>query len=448
MADWHYFDNNGQKQGPYSGTQILQLARQGTIKSETLVEAPDGRTGPAKDWLRKPAPVSQTPSSSPSVVANPFTAPMPTGENPFTGPMPSLNETMSKSVPVPKEKKEKGLLPYVVVAVAGIGIVLVAALAYCFQSGLFGKSTPPSLPGGQVAEGYLLQSDTPSESDNRKAEEERISEQKRKAEEERAVEQRRQAEAKRIDEQRRKAEEERMAEQRRQAEAKRIAELNQIKQDDMYRFDFVEETKPVPAVITNAVSIVDEINGRGLGALSTSSQLNTLTQYGTLSLRDKLKEAKTDSEISDLRDKIAEERAKIAEKTFSAEFAYKVTSYGGIGSRQCQITIPTEFNNLKSNGVEITCSDTPDVAAAFAPTKQTGSITLSVSGNIGSIREFVQNNRDYRVKVWFNNLQSTSDVESCKGYTLNADNSAEVLKIEIISTVPSRTEEMRGGYYY
>ena len=46
---WHYFDENKEKIGPFSGRELKQLALQGTVTPETFVEDPSGRTGLAKD---------------------------------------------------------------------------------------------------------------------------------------------------------------------------------------------------------------------------------------------------------------------------------------------------------------------------------------------------------------------------------------------------------------
>jgi hypothetical protein len=49
MANWHYFNENKEKIGPITGSNLKQLVQQGTITPETFVEDPNGRTGLAKD---------------------------------------------------------------------------------------------------------------------------------------------------------------------------------------------------------------------------------------------------------------------------------------------------------------------------------------------------------------------------------------------------------------
>ena len=44
MADWYYYDNNGNKLGPVTGRQLKELARTGRIPPETLIEGQDGQT--------------------------------------------------------------------------------------------------------------------------------------------------------------------------------------------------------------------------------------------------------------------------------------------------------------------------------------------------------------------------------------------------------------------
>jgi len=48
MTDWYYYDNDGQRQGPYSGGQIKRLAKNGKIAPETVVETEGGKSVPAE----------------------------------------------------------------------------------------------------------------------------------------------------------------------------------------------------------------------------------------------------------------------------------------------------------------------------------------------------------------------------------------------------------------
>ena len=90
MANWYYFDNNGQKQGPYSGGQLKWLAKNGKITPETIVETEDGKTAPARKvkglTFIAPTPPTETeingiaqpqaePKPSPRYAPSPFTLP-------------------------------------------------------------------------------------------------------------------------------------------------------------------------------------------------------------------------------------------------------------------------------------------------------------------------------------------------------------------------------------
>ncbi|GHT14266.1 hypothetical protein FACS1894170_11130 [Planctomycetales bacterium] len=47
MANWFYFDEKGKKQGPVRGRDLKQLAKNGAITPETIVENEEGNTGKA-----------------------------------------------------------------------------------------------------------------------------------------------------------------------------------------------------------------------------------------------------------------------------------------------------------------------------------------------------------------------------------------------------------------
>jgi tetratricopeptide (TPR) repeat protein len=54
ISRWHYFDNDGQKQGPYTGREIIQIVRLGTITRETFLEDQNGLIHQAKDLKNLP----------------------------------------------------------------------------------------------------------------------------------------------------------------------------------------------------------------------------------------------------------------------------------------------------------------------------------------------------------------------------------------------------------
>jgi TM2 domain-containing membrane protein YozV len=48
MANWFYYDNNGQKQGPYTGGQLKHLVKTGTITPVTIIETETGEQRKAR----------------------------------------------------------------------------------------------------------------------------------------------------------------------------------------------------------------------------------------------------------------------------------------------------------------------------------------------------------------------------------------------------------------
>ena len=108
MAKWYYYNDNGERTGPFRGRELKQLALQGTITPETLIENDEGTSLLAglAEYLRFSKTVyEKTPSPQPVLFAepNPFTAPMPVEPNPFTLPMPV--EPNPFTVPVSKVNK-------------------------------------------------------------------------------------------------------------------------------------------------------------------------------------------------------------------------------------------------------------------------------------------------------------------------------------------------------
>jgi ankyrin repeat protein len=81
MSTWFYFDEQGQKQGPYNGGQLKWLAKNGKICPETIIETEAGKTAPARKvkglTFITPEPISleKTPSEIvQSIEPNTFTA--------------------------------------------------------------------------------------------------------------------------------------------------------------------------------------------------------------------------------------------------------------------------------------------------------------------------------------------------------------------------------------
>ncbi|MCL2005521.1 MAG: DUF4339 domain-containing protein, partial [Planctomycetaceae bacterium] len=48
MSNWFYYDSNGQKQGPYTSAQFKELAKQGVVTPDTMIETAEGKTAPAR----------------------------------------------------------------------------------------------------------------------------------------------------------------------------------------------------------------------------------------------------------------------------------------------------------------------------------------------------------------------------------------------------------------
>lgn len=101
MAYWYYYDSEGRKLGPYSGGQLRQLARLGTILPETTIETSDGKTVSAKEVSGLSFSETKQPEAPSPAKENPFTAAMPEAENPFTVSMPENPFT----APVPDAKQ-------------------------------------------------------------------------------------------------------------------------------------------------------------------------------------------------------------------------------------------------------------------------------------------------------------------------------------------------------
>ena len=74
MANWHYYNENKERIGPVTGRELKQLVQNGTIVRETFVEAPDGRTGLAKNVNGLVFPEMTKPEPVQSIELDTFTA--------------------------------------------------------------------------------------------------------------------------------------------------------------------------------------------------------------------------------------------------------------------------------------------------------------------------------------------------------------------------------------
>lgn len=50
MANWHYYNEDGERVGAVTGRQLKKLAQNGIITPGTVVETEEGTTGLAKKW--------------------------------------------------------------------------------------------------------------------------------------------------------------------------------------------------------------------------------------------------------------------------------------------------------------------------------------------------------------------------------------------------------------
>ncbi|MCL2710957.1 MAG: SUMF1/EgtB/PvdO family nonheme iron enzyme [Planctomycetaceae bacterium] len=118
MADWYYFNENGEKVGPIRGRDLKQLAQQGTVTPDTRVEDENGRVVLAKNvtgltFLEATESemvsfASSTVILPPSAEPNPFTA-IPVAQNPFAAVPPVLEKPFA--VHTPKANPQKVAVP-------------------------------------------------------------------------------------------------------------------------------------------------------------------------------------------------------------------------------------------------------------------------------------------------------------------------------------------------
>ena len=120
MANWYYYNNNGEKIGPIQTAALKMLAQQGIIARETIIENHTGRsvTAGSVNGLTFPEPV--TPSAVPvlpgkpdaltvapsvvpipSVESNPFATSKPMESNPFTAALPGVRPVTPPKVRSP-----------------------------------------------------------------------------------------------------------------------------------------------------------------------------------------------------------------------------------------------------------------------------------------------------------------------------------------------------------
>ena len=64
MANWYYYDDNGQKQGPITAAQIYTLLTNGDIFYDTIVESEDGKLKEAMEKIGEFSFLFENPSDS------------------------------------------------------------------------------------------------------------------------------------------------------------------------------------------------------------------------------------------------------------------------------------------------------------------------------------------------------------------------------------------------
>ena len=138
MANWHYYNENGEKIGPIRGRDLKQLAQQGTVTPNTRVEDENGRTALAKNVTGLPFYEAKRSGIAPPKVAQPEKAPSepssvmlpPSAEvNPFVVPIPTVNQTAPQSVPVP-HAESTGKSSWIITVIGIFAIVCVGGIGW------------------------------------------------------------------------------------------------------------------------------------------------------------------------------------------------------------------------------------------------------------------------------------------------------------------------------
>ena len=113
----------------------------------------------------------------------------------------------------------------------------------------------------------------------------------------------------------------------------------------------------------------------------------------------------------------------LPKKTFFVEYTYKTSNVKVYGNESsCTIEVYTVFNDRLVNA-----RPSFPVSNVIVDSGRSayGRIEISVSGSTASIEELVRNSDNYRVKVWFRNLQ-------CNNRYSGDATKADVLKLDIV----------------
>lgn len=112
MTVWYYFENDGQKRGPYSHAQLMQIVQQGTIMRETFVEDQNGRICAAEEVKGLVFPKKIQPLESYAL----------------TEPVLEFEQAIPQSIPVPIAERNMTMLWIIIVGVLTVLIVAVAGM--------------------------------------------------------------------------------------------------------------------------------------------------------------------------------------------------------------------------------------------------------------------------------------------------------------------------------
>ena len=122
-STWYYYDHNGQKQGPITSGQLKELANQGTVTPETIIENEEGKSAFAKD-VKGLTFVEATPSELPQYTAAPLAE-----QNPFAdeshNPFQSFDGNyVSVSEPIMRGYRDPGVISFITIFFIVLALIL------------------------------------------------------------------------------------------------------------------------------------------------------------------------------------------------------------------------------------------------------------------------------------------------------------------------------------
>ena len=457
MATWYYYNANNEKIGPLKGRELKQLAQQGTITPETKIEDSEGRTAVAKnvtglsfagavpsqvedlgeqDFERlradidrlqnqqeKKQPVPQAPPVPPPAGPNPFSAPVPgtapAGVNPFSAPVPPpilhrnrkpLGEMMAAAM-----QTTMSLITSAVGMVLALMLaVVVILLIWCLleMANIVPRVLPyhPFLPP--------LVKETVKETVNDEGEVNGI------GQEEGIM----------------------------QPPNPPIPDPDAPppEEDTGFAQPDQEVLPPLPPLdLTKAIPVSEIFRKSGFNSEPNSSLANVV-EYGTLRLRDDLRQARNtlsrapdlrkhefEEAVEEVRRRIRAVREEIAKEVFYADYTYQVSNASVLPDNESSFRMSIFLgNNTVGYGV------INDVFFPMPDVRLDGTVERDVNwnrffprGNTRSIEELALNHGNYRARVLFANLHGgTADPTGWSSGTARV----EVLAIEVFDNRPGR----------